>query len=236
MANQAIILCAGIGSRMGELTKNIPKPMIIVDGMSLIERHMHYLLKNNIYKLVINTFYKAKILEEFILSLEISKQFEISFSREDSLLGTGGGVKKALKFLGKEPFFVINNDSIFVDKEISAFELLKSNWNQEKMPILMLLTQRNNSFGYWARGDFDMDDQGRLNRGNKDWNYINPGMYITDYKLFDPYQEEKLEMFPTVFEDLIKKNNLYGCPYNGNWFHIGDLKAYDLFIKSNLKV
>lgn len=228
MIKQAMILAAGMGSRMLHLTNDIPKPMIIVDGMSLIERHLHYLLKSNIRKIVINTYYKADILEKFIMSLSISKEFEIHFSRELELLGTAGGVKKALNLLGKESFFVINNDSIFIDK-ISAFAQLESKWNPVNMKMLMLLTEQHNSFGYWKNGDFDMNDLGQLNQINEFRTFINPGMYIADYRLFDTYKQEKLELFPTVGNDLMNNGELYGAAYKGNWYHIGDLKAYEEF-------
>ena len=112
---QAMILAAGLGSRMKELTKEIPKPMIQVDDMSLIERIIRYLKSNGIKKIVVNSCYKAEILERFILSLEIVKDLEIIFSREEELLGSGGGIKNALPFFNNEPFFIFNSDSIFVD-------------------------------------------------------------------------------------------------------------------------
>ena len=235
MINQAMILCAGMGSRMGELTKEIPKPMVVVDGMSLIERHMHYLIKNKIKKLVINTFYKAEILEKFITSIDIYKEFDqVLFSRENELLGTAGGVKNALKLLGNKPFFVINNDCIFIDKG-NTFLQLESEWDPDITPMRILITKKENSFGYWLKGDFDIDALGRLDQNNEIREYINPGMYVMDYRLFDKYKEQKLDFYHNMFKDLMKENNLYGSIYNGNWFHIGDLKAYEIYTsnKSN---
>ncbi|MEK6734671.1 MAG: sugar phosphate nucleotidyltransferase, partial [Pseudomonadota bacterium] len=201
MIDQAMILAAGLGTRMQYLTKDIPKPMISVNGISLIERHLQYLYKNKISKLVINTHYKAEVFEEFVKSLEISKKFELYFSREKDLLGTAGGVKNALSFLGKDPFFVINSDSIFVDQE-SAFDLLEARWDRDYMPMLMLLAKKDKAFGYWAKGDFDMDAHGRLNQNDETRDFINPGMYLMDYKLFDSYKNDVLQFYPEVFKDL----------------------------------
>ena len=223
-----MILAAGMGSRMDHLTKDVPKPMVVVDGVTLIERHLRYLLKNNIQKIVMNTYYKAQVLEDFVMSLPIAKEFEISFSREEELLGTAGGIKNALPLLGKDPFFVINNDSIFIDKE-PAFAELKKNWNPSIMSMLMLLTEKYNSFGYWKNGDFNMNEVGQLNQNDQERQFINPGMYIADYRLFEGYKEKKLELFPMIGNDLMKAGKLYGCEYNGRWYHIGDLKAYELF-------
>ncbi len=227
-----MILAAGMGSRMEHLTKAVPKPMVVVDGITLIERHLRYLLKNDIQKIVMNTYYKAQVLEDFVMSLSIAKEFEISFSREEELLGTAGGIKNALPLLGKDPFFVINNDSIFIDEE-PAFAQLEKKWDPSSMLMLMLLTKKHNSFGYWKNGDFDMNELGQLNQANSVREFINPGMYITDYRLFEGYKEKKLEFFPTVFGDLMKADKLYGCEYNGRWYHIGDLKAHELFSKNS---
>src|SRR5258706_537630 len=87
----------------------------------------------------IGHFYKAEILEEFIMKLPISAKLEIFFSREAELLGTGGGIKNALSILGKEPFFVINNDAVLIDDEnSSSLQQLQQNWQPSIMYILIL--------------------------------------------------------------------------------------------------
>jgi N-acetyl-alpha-D-muramate 1-phosphate uridylyltransferase len=227
---QAMILAAGLGSRMNHLTSEIPKPMINVGGKTLIEHHLEYLDSNKIYKVVINTFYKAEILERFILSLSISRKFEIYFSREDELLGTAGGIKNALKFLKGDAFFVINCDSIFIDQK-PAFKLLETHWNPNQMGLIMLLSRKENIFGYWKHGDFDISDGGLLNQDREIREFVNPGMYITDYRLFNTYDDDKIELYPTILKDLMKDKKLYGVIHQGKVLHIGDLKAYEQYTK-----
>ena len=225
---QAMILAAGLGSRMGELTQDIPKPMLIVEGMSLIERALLYLKQNNINKVVINTYYKAEIFEDFVRSLPIAKELDLAFSREKILLGTGGGIKHALTLLGKEPFFVLNSDAVFIDRKNkpTSFIQLQKNWQPEFMPMMMLLARKNKAFGYWGKGDFDINGLGELNQEQEIREFINPGLAVMDYRLFADYQEEILQFFPTIYKDLMKKHKLYGSIYEGNWYHIGDSKAY----------
>ncbi len=233
MIDQAMILAAGLGTRMKDLVNDIPKPMVVVDGSSLIEKHLNYLLKHNIKKVVINTHYKADIFESFIKSLSINSEIEIIFSREEVLLGTGGGVKNALKFLSKEPFFILNSDAIFQDDIIPATIQLERAWDPEIMPMILLLAKKENSFGYWRDGDFDINAQGRLNQDNQVRAFINSGMYLTDYKLFSKYADNILQFYPQIFQDLMSTQSLYGCVYNGIWFHIGDLKAYQDYINKS---
>ncbi len=226
--NQAMILAAGMGKRMGELTQEIPKPMLIVEGISLIERALLYLKRNNINKVVINTHYKAEIFEEFVMSLPIAAELEIFFSREEILLGTGGGIKHALPLLGKEPFFVINSDAVFIDSKdkLTSFMQLQENWQSKIMPMMMLLARKNKAFGYWSKGDFDINEHNQLNQDQEIREFINPGLSVMDYRLFADYQEEVLQFSPTIYQDLIQKHKLYGSIYEGNWYHIGDTKAY----------
>ena len=225
---QAMILAAGMGSRMKELTHDIPKPMLLVSGTSLIERHLNYLYKNDIHKVIINTHYKAETLEKFVLSLPIAKKLEIYFSREEELLGTAGGVKNALKYLGKEPFFIINSDAIYVDDDIkhSAFSQLEENWRLNNMSMLILLATKNRVFGYYGKGDFNMNEHKQLVLDKENGEFIHIGMTITDYRIFKNHPEKVLQ-FQNIYQDFMLKDEIYGYIYQGQWLHIGDIRAYN---------
>jgi N-acetyl-alpha-D-muramate 1-phosphate uridylyltransferase len=227
---QAMILAAGLGSRMKELTKEIPKPMIQVEDMSLIEKTIRYLKSNGIKKIVVNTCYKAEILEKFILSLEAIKDIEIIFSREEELLGSGGGIKNALPFFNNQPFYILNSDSIFVDKDKnnSSFKQLEVSWDPKKASMLLLLSKKEKSFGYWEKGDFNIETDSKINQVAETRQYIYSGMALIDQRLFEHLPSESVA-FPIDFKVLMQKNCLRGIIYDGNWYHIGDLKAFNEF-------
>lgn len=228
MIKQAMILAAGMGSRMEHLTEDIPKPMLLVHGVSLIERHLNYLHKHNIEKVVINTFYKGDVLEKFVRSLAIYSKLEIHFSHEDKLLGTAGGVKNSLKFFGKDPFFVINSDAIYLDdnEEHPSLSQLEDRWQADKMLILILLAKKDNAFGYYGKGDFDLNDKKQLSLNKDSGEFIHAGMTILDYRSFKKYSDKVLEFYP-IYSDLISQGKLCGCIHQGKWLHIGSLKAYN---------
>lgn len=226
---QAMILSAGLGSRMGIHTKEISKSMLLVDGISLIERHLLYLAKNGIKKVVVNTFYKAQILEDFILNLPVASELDIHFSREDELLGTGGGVKNALFILGKEPFFLINNDAMFIDQECdSAFKELELQWQPDKMNILILLANKNKAFGFRDKGDFNIDQEGRITLDKEHGAFIHAGMRIMDYRAFEGFNEKIFQLLP-VYIKFMNEKRLFGALYKGRWMHIGDNQAYEQY-------
>tara|TARA_Y100000590_G_scaffold64892_1_gene70046 strand:- start:3476 stop:4165 length:690 start_codon:yes stop_codon:yes gene_type:complete len=108
---KAIILAGGRGKRLRPITDKIPKPLILINNKPLIERTVKYLKKFGINEIIISAGYKSKLIEKF---LKTKKNFgcEINFSIEKTPLGTGGAVKKALKFIQDDSFLVINGDII----------------------------------------------------------------------------------------------------------------------------
>lgn len=223
---QAMILAAGLGTRMKDLTHSIPKPMIQVEGISLIERIINYLYLNGVEKIVINTHYLSELFEEHIKKLEEYKKVKIIFSREEELLGTGGGVKNALKHFSDEPFFVLNSDSLFIDKQKSALEQLETAWDPKRMKMLILLVPILNAYGYRYKGDFDLNADGTLNQINEKREFVHPGLYIMDYRVFEHYEENIIQFYPQIMLELIKDKKLFGVVYQGDWYHIGDKEAF----------
>ena len=149
-----MILAAGLGKRMKQYSKKIPKPLIKIGSETLIEKIIKKLEINGFRKIVINIFYlKNKIKKE------LSNKFKtkIYYSEEKILLNTGGGIKNAIKILKAKEFFVINSDIIWEEKTISPFDQLNKFWNEDKMDALLLLypKKRNN-------GDYNINKSNRI--------------------------------------------------------------------------
>ena len=108
---KAIILAGGRGERLRPITDKIPKPLILINNIPLIERTIKYLKKYGINEIIISSGYKSNKIESF---LKKKKNFgcQIIFSIEKTPLGTGGAIKKALKHVGEESFLVLNGDVV----------------------------------------------------------------------------------------------------------------------------
>ena len=108
---KAIILAGGRGKRLRPITDKIPKPLIPINNKPLIERTIKYLKKYGITEIIISSGYKSNLIEKF---LKKKKNFgcEIIFSTEKTPLGTGGAIKKALKYVDEESFLVLNGDIV----------------------------------------------------------------------------------------------------------------------------
>lgn len=179
---QAMILAAGAGKRMGALTDTIPKPMIEVGGRTLIDRAIDNLESAGITKIVINTSYKAEIIEEH---LKKRKTSQIIFSREETPLETGGGIANALHYFDGEPFFSVNGDVIWFDSQFSALQRLAEAWH-DGLHALLLLHKREDSVGYEGKGDFFADTHGNITRrgSHETAPYIYTGIQLLHPDLF----------------------------------------------------
>src|SRR5947207_15638774 len=109
MVNSAMVLAAGLGTRMRPLSETLPKPLISVAGRSMLDRALDHLRIANISNIVVNAHYLAPLVVDHLKA----HHPHASISHEEILLETGGGIKKALPLLGQRPFFVLNGDSIW---------------------------------------------------------------------------------------------------------------------------
>lgn len=238
--NSAIILCAGFGGRMGEVTQHIPKPMVRVAGRSLIERTLVFAYQEGIGNFIINLHYKADMLKEHIQSLEIYNKANISFSYEEELLDTGGGTKKVLDFFEGQPFFTFNCDQIWLPKS-KIIASLKERWDSSKMKSILLLHPKESSIGHQGVGDFDISKDGYLIREfarKYPLPYIYTGMQLTSYKFFENSPEGAFSFYQLfknaeVDGELLTVHGLVG---DGYWLDVGTkeglARAQEFFAKA----
>ncbi len=224
MIKQAVILAAGKGTRMLDLTKDQAKPMIKVVGRSLIYRIMDQLVEYGICKIVINTFYQADKLERYIRAYDKSKDVEIKLVRETELLETGGGIINMLPYLDKKPFFVVNGDALWVGDNV--FSYLNSNWSSN-MVALFLLFQKNHVIGYRHDGDFNLGTQNQIiadtSISNKE--YVFAGAHIASYNNFIHLEVKKIRLMD-VYSKSLGYKNMYGAVFDkASFLHVGDKDA-----------
>ncbi|MBX9634966.1 MAG: NTP transferase domain-containing protein, partial [Magnetospirillum sp.] len=120
----AMVLAAGLGMRMRPITEHTPKPLIAVDGRTMLDRALDHLDAAGATDLVVNTHWLAHRIEA-----HLADRPGITLSHEDVLLETGGGVTKALPYLGTAPFYVVNSDIIWTDGAIPALRRLAEFWD-----------------------------------------------------------------------------------------------------------
>jgi N-acetyl-alpha-D-muramate 1-phosphate uridylyltransferase len=209
---KVMILAAGRGERMGNLTQNCPKPLLKVRGRCLIDWHLIKLYDAGFKDVVINVAYLSKEIIEFVG--DGSKwRLNISISEEEQALETAGGIKQAIKYLGDEPFAVINAD-IFSDYN---YKNLKNRSLQKKsMGHLVLVNNPEHNL----KGDFGIMDDGILTM-NSERPLTFSGIAIYDPKFFSELAEgNKIKLAP-ILEIAINKKCIQGELFDGLWSDVG---------------
>jgi len=216
---RAMIMAAGLGTRMRPLTSDLPKPLVTVAGKALIDHVMDRLMKAGVKTFVVNVHYRAEKLKAHLAQ---RKDAEIIISDEtDSIMDSGGGVAKALAYFRGEPFFHANSDTLWVEGTRPALERLKLRWNEREMDALMLLAPTVNTVCYDGRGDFMMDADGRISRVGEQRiaPFVWSGVEILHPRLFEGAPSGKFSINP-LWDRAIQKGRLFGVRLDGVWMHI----------------
>jgi MurNAc alpha-1-phosphate uridylyltransferase len=222
---RAMVLAAGLGTRMRPFNGGIPKPLVAVAGKPLIDHVLDRLAAQGIERAVVNIHHLADQIERHLAA---RRRPEIVISDERSeLLGTGGGVIKALPALGEGPFFHINSDSIWIDGAKPNLARLADAFEPERMDALLLMASTARSVGYGGRGDFSMAPDGRLTRrGERE---VVPFVYAGAAILTRAFLAAAPAMGPCslspLFDMAAETGRLYGLRLEGVWMHVGTPEA-----------
>ncbi|HET9718067.1 MAG TPA: nucleotidyltransferase family protein [Pseudolabrys sp.] len=221
-----MVLAAGLGTRMRPFTDSIPKPLVKVAGKPLIDHVLDRLAEIGVERAVVNVHHFA---DQLLQHLAARKRPHIAVSDERGLLlGTGGGVMRALPKLGRQSFFHVNSDTLWLDAERPNLARLAETFDEKRMDALLLLAPRAGSIGYAGLGDFSMSSDGRLQKrtGQEPAPYVYAGAAILSPALFDnaPGGEFSLVL---LFERAAAAGRLHGLPLKGLWMHVGTPQAVE---------
>ncbi|MGF1551192.1 MAG: nucleotidyltransferase family protein [Paracoccaceae bacterium] len=220
----AMVLAAGLGTRMRPLTDRVPKAMVEVGGQSLIHRALDRVAAAGAPRAVVNLHHFADALEAHIAARRAPA---VVFSDERArLLDTGGGVAHALPLLGEAPFLALNADAVFAGPE--PLTLLAETWRRmaDDMLALMLLVPRERAWAYTRPGDFFLDADGGVpaRRGGAGHApYVFTGAQVLSPAVFDPAERVGGEAFSLnpVWDRLIAARRLRAVIYPGAWVDVG---------------
>jgi N-acetyl-alpha-D-muramate 1-phosphate uridylyltransferase len=220
----AMVLAAGLGTRMRPLTDDRPKALVEVGGRALIDHVLDRLSEAGVQRAVVNVHWFADRLQAHLAARSGGPDIVISDERAE-LLETGGGLKKARALLGDDPVFVANIDSVWVDRGDALGDLVRL-WDPDRMDVALLLARREGAIGFEGDGDFFIADDCRLTfRGHAPSapvaymgvHICRPG-YVADgpdgaFSLADLWRRSAAA------------GRLYGCILDGDWMHVGDPQA-----------
>lgn len=228
--NKAMILAAGLGTRMNPLTLNIPKPLIKIGKHSLLERSINLLIEYGVKELVINVHHLADQIENFIKNKNLKIKIIISDERNE-LLDTGGGIYKGTESFSDEPFIVVNPDTVWTDDYVQEINSLEKLYRENEKTSL-LLVDKFLSFDNSFKGDFNIDKENNISRNNVN-QFIFTGIQILNRKIF---QNTKKNIFSmnNIWNNLISEKNILGLKSKKKFYHINNLKVYDEIVKKKI--
>lgn len=214
---KAMILAAGLGLRMRPITLEIPKPLVRVAGRTMLDRVLDHLDRVGCRDKLVNLHWLGDKIRA-----HLQDRTDIAFSPEPELLETGGGVARALPWLGAAPFYVCNADIIWEDRGPPALAQLAEQFDEARMDGLLLLQRRDQAFGYDGQGDFHRDESGKLRRrepgGTSE--FLFAGVQILHPNLFDDCPAGAFSL-NLLYDRAIAAGRLFGMVHDGDWYHIG---------------
>jgi N-acetyl-alpha-D-muramate 1-phosphate uridylyltransferase len=224
---RAMVLAAGFGERMRPITDTVPKPLVKVGGKAMLDFVLDRLAAAGVERAVVNVHYLADQIEQHLAGRK-APQIVISDERA-KLLNTGGGVVKALGELGREPFFHVNSDTIWIDGVKSNLTRLAEAFDPTSTDALLLLAAASSSIGYSGRGDFTMEPDGKLRRRQEQQiaPYVYAGAAIFAPALFVGAPEGAFSL-TRLFDKAAETGRLHGLRLDGVWMHVGTPDAIAL--------
>lgn len=224
--SRAMVLAAGLGSRMRPITDHTPKPLVAVGGRTMLDHALDRLAESGVEEAVVNVHHLADLVEAHVAT-RARPRIVVSDER-DALLETGGGVKRALPLLGADPFFVMNSDSLWLEGPRSNLAAMAAAWDAQAMDMLLLVAASAGSLGYDGRGDFTMDARGRLARRSERAlsPFVYAGVAIVKPELFADTPEGAFSL-NLLFDRAIAAGRLFGLRLDGQWLHVGTPDAVE---------
>ncbi|WP_339680627.1 nucleotidyltransferase family protein [uncultured Hyphomonas sp.] len=221
----AMVLAAGLGTRMRPLTDTCPKPLIEVGGKRLMDRMIEPLIEAGVQRIVVNVHWLADQVEAHVAGL---KGVDLIVSDErGEVLETGGALAKAAPVLGDDPVFVVNTDAFWGKGDATPLLELAEAFDPERMDELLLLADTQRSLGYGGAGDFLRAETGSLTRRGENpsapWAYA--GVRILKPQAFAGIEVERFSVAWRIWGPLVESGRLHGLPLDDFWLHVGDPEA-----------
>ena len=220
--NTALILCAGFGKRLNPITLNTPKPLMELKNITVLETCINLIESLGINKIIINTFYLGDQIRDFIKNKNFKSEILIVDDGDD-ILGTGGGIRNMLNCSEESNFLIFNPDTLWQKNYFEDIVEMEKLFFSKKASNILLLVNKKLSFDKNLNGDFDLENN--LVSKINDRVFIYTGCQILNKKLLIRYKIKNFSI-TTIWNNLIKKNELFGFESNNNFHHLTDLKTF----------
>tara|TARA_B100001093_G_scaffold512187_1_gene581563 strand:+ start:94 stop:789 length:696 start_codon:yes stop_codon:yes gene_type:complete len=223
-----MILAAGMGKRMQPITLKTPKPLIQIGNKNLLARAIELLINHGVEEIAINVHHLADQIKNFVNKKKYKAKITIHHEL-DMLLDTGGGILNATNSF-KEPFVVVNPDTLWSNAYARELSDLEDLYFQHKKASL-LLVNKNLSFDNSFDGDFNLRDS-IVSRDSSN-ELIFTGLQILDHSVFSSIKSKIFSM-NNIWNNLIENNFLIGIKSKQKFYHLNTKEIHDKILRLNI--
>ena len=215
--SKAFILAAGLGTRLRPYTNDTPKPLVKVDGKTLLDRTLDHLAEAGVNEVALNTHYLADQIDDTMAN---RPEFKTHITFEKELLDTGGGIKNMLGHFDGA-FYVLSGDGLWENAaNQNTLKIMAEAWNDETMDILMLLQPVESMKLTTGVGDYTLDENGMPIRAlDKTGEYMFTSMRINHPRIFDNAPNDAFS-YRDLMDEAQEKGRLHAIIHDGDWHHI----------------
>lgn len=220
---KVVILAGGLGTRLSEYTKKIPKPMVAVSGKPIIYYIMKHYSNYGFTNFIIASGYKQNVIKKYFKRKILNWNVEVVNTGLNTM--TGGRLKRLKKIIGNESFFLTYGDGL---SDVDIDKLLKFHKKTKSIATLTAVRPtarfgaikiKGNKVSYFKE------------KSNIDEGWINGGFFVMNYKIFDIIKNDKTYLEKEPFEILSKKKSLNAFKHNGFWQCMDTLRDKELLEK-----
>ena len=220
--NTALILCAGYGKRLNPITLDIPKPLLKVDNICVLEKSINLIKGLGIKHILLNSFYLKEQIARYIDINHFDPNIKV-IDDGNEILNTGGGILNMINHSNDENFLVFNPDTIWNFDYLNEIKNMENIFFSKNLDNLLLLVNKKLSFDQNLKGDFNLDED-KIKKG-VDNSFIYTGCQILSKKLFKSYKVENFSV-SRVWDDLIKLDKLNGMESKKKFYHLTNLEIF----------
>ena len=218
----ALILCAGYGKRLAPITDDIPKPLLKVKNVNLLDNTLKFVASIGINKIKINTFYLSEQIKNFVEKKNYPLNIDI-INDGEKILDTGGGIYNLIKNSDEEDFVTLNPDTLWNSNYINTFNEMEKFYFKNKAKNLLMLVNKDKSFDTRFKGDFSLN-KNKLSKEIKN-DFIYTGCQILNKKVFQKINSNIFSI-SEIWNDLIDNKELYGYESLNEFIHLTDIEIF----------
>ena len=219
----ALILCAGYGKRLSPITKDIPKPLLKVNNVNLLDNTLNFIKSIGITKIKINTYYLGEQISDYIKRQDYPLNIDI-INDGEKILDTGGGIYNLIKDEKEENFFTFNPDTLWNLNYLKTVDNMQKYYFKKNIKNLLMVVKKNRSFDVRFKGDFTLNDY-KLTKMSKN-DFIYTGCQIINKKIFNNIKKKIFSM-SDIWNKLLSENELYGFETSNDFLHITDVDIFN---------